>query len=509
MQGPPESPAIRFIDPQPLHRVAAGVTDPPGHGEEKQQRQQNDAQQDGPPLPPARRAGDTPQHLAQVALRGPKDPWFGTEGTPQTLIPNPCPGQGRLPPARGTPRPSHPRGLTGTPRALEHTSPTPITRTLLPTPPSWPSPCQPLASHLPLQTPPKGFYGGRKGDTSHPTCTWPHGDPQVTALLWGRALSGWGGPHSPCPNPKHHCAQPQPGCSTTFSQVAPQMPPLYVHIYDKTPKHEVYRNSNVGTAPYEQFKEPTAGGVGCHCPPHTHFLPPTSPSLACRGRGSPDKGTLQGTAQTQPRGAGGTGLGGAGAAQGPTTSTDTGDQGGGTGQNKQTNKQTSEGRGRARGTPVAPAPTSSQVPAPGGWQGCWVRLGLARMRRAGSLAPPKPSAQWQRGQDTIQRGGQASLKPHSCVWGCSCPAGVKGMAERTFTQHSQPTWGTAWLPLGAGGSRCALESPQAVISSSFILVGAGTGEPFLASSPRSQSFSCARLSSVMPWAASSARTLSR
>lgn len=55
------------------------------------------------------------------------------------------------------------------------------------------------------------------------------------------------------------------------------------------------------------------------------------------------------------------------------------------------------------------------------------------MRREGSLAPPKPSAQWQRGQDTIQRGGQASLKPHSRVWGCSRPAGVKGMAKRTFS----------------------------------------------------------------------------
>lgn len=178
-------------------------------------------------------------------------------------------------------------------------------------------------------------------------------------------------------------------------RLPPKMPPLYVHIYDKTPKHEVYRNSNVGTAPYEQFKEPTAG-VGCHCPPHTHLLPPTSPSLACRGRGSPDKGTLQGTAQTQPRGAGGAGLGGAEAAQGPPTSTDTGDQWGGTDRtNKQTNvRGTRQSKGDFRGPSSRPKPGPTP---PSGWQGCWVRLGLAQMRRGGSLAPPRPSAQWQRG----------------------------------------------------------------------------------------------------------------
>lgn len=131
---------------------------------------------------------------------------------------------------------------------------------------------------------------------------------------------------------------PSPAAAPRSPRLPPQMPPLYVHIYHKTPKHEVYRNSNAGTPPYEQFKEPTAGGRDVIVPP-PHFLPPTSPSLACRGGGSPNKGTLQGTAQTQPRGAGGAELGGAEAAQGPPASTDTGDQWGGTGQNKQTNKR--------------------------------------------------------------------------------------------------------------------------------------------------------------------------
>lgn len=176
--------------------------------------------------------------------------------------------------------------------------------------------------------------------------------------------------------------------------------------------------------------------------------------------------------------------------------------------NKQTNKrQRDEADQGGLPWPQLPPQARSQPQVSGrgvgpGWE-------LAQMRREGSLAPPKPSAQWQQGQDTIQRGGQASLKPHSCVWGCSCPAGVKGMGQMDLLPHSQPAWGTVWLPLGAGGSRCALKSPQAGISSSFILVGDGTGNPFLASSPRSQSLSCARLSSVMPWAASSARTLSR
>lgn len=83
------------------------------------------------------------------------------------------------------------------------------------------------------------------------------------------------------------------------------------------------------------------------------------------------------------------------------------------------------------------------------------------------------------------------------------------MAKRTFSHIPSQLGALRGCHWEQGGSRCALKSPQAGISSSFILVGAGTGNPFLASSPRSQSFSCTRLSSVMPWAASSARTLSR
>lgn len=183
----------------------------------------------GPPSHQHRGPG-TPQHPAQVAPRGPKNPWFGMEGTPQTLIPNPCPGQGHLPPAQGTPRPCHPRGLTGTPRALQHTSPTPITHTLLPTPPSWPSPSQPLTSHLPLQTPPRPLWGQEGGYFSPHLHLAPWG-PTSDSPPVGQSPVGVGGAHSPCPNPKHHCAQPQPGCSTTFSQVVPpDAPPICTYI---------------------------------------------------------------------------------------------------------------------------------------------------------------------------------------------------------------------------------------------------------------------------------------
>lgn len=81
------------------------------------------------------------------------------------------------------------------------------------------------------------------------------------------------------------------------------------------------------------------------------------------------------------------------------------------------------------------------------------------------------------------------------------------MAKRTFSPASL---GHCVAATGSRGLQvCPEKPPGRYISSSFILVGAGTGNPFLASSPWSQSFSCARLSSVMPWAASSARTLSR
>lgn len=250
------------------------------------------------------------------------------------------------------------------------------------------------------------------------------------------------------------------------------------------------------------------GGWDVTVPPQTHFPPPTSPSLACRGRGSPDKGTLQGTAQTQPRGAGGAGLGGAEAAQGPPTSTDTGDQWGGTGQNKQTNKRQRDEAEQGRlPWPQLPPQVRSQPQVGGrgvgsGWE-------LARMRREGSLAPPQALSTVAARTGHHPEGWPSQPEaPQLCV-GMFLPCRSEGDGQMDLLPHSQPAWSTVWLPLGARGSRCALKSPQAGISSSFILVGAGTGNPFLASSSRSQSFSCARLSSVMPWAASSARTLSR
>lgn len=193
-----------------------------------------------------------------------------------------------------------------------------------------PTPQQPPS--LP-DSPKASLEAGRGTVLTPPSCTWPHGDPQVTALPWDRALSGRGGPHSPCPNPKHHRAQLQhhvlPGC-------LPKCPP-YMYIYTTKPQNTRYIEIPTRGRPHTNSSRNPLRRGGMSLPPP---LPTAhSPSLACRGGGSPDKGTLQGTAQTQPRGAGDTGLGAAEAAQSPPTSTDTGDQRGGTGQNEQTNNR--------------------------------------------------------------------------------------------------------------------------------------------------------------------------
>lgn len=94
------------------------------------------------------------------------------------------------------------------------------------------------------------------------------------------------------------------------------------------------------------------------------------------------------------------------------------------------------------------------------------------------------------------------------------------MAKRTFSHiPSQPgDVPTVWVPPGARGSRRPLAKPPGGFFQQLYPGGKGseegrgghsTGTLSLASLPWSQSFSCTRLSSVMPWAASSARTLSR
>jgi len=144
---------------------------------------------------------------------------------------------------------------------------------------------------------------GRRMVPTH-TCTWPHGDPRSTAPPWGTDPH-WGGgvptveehPH-PARSPSATGLRPQSGHSIAFSQPPGHLPEchyLYVHIYDKTPKHEVYKNSmwgcphtNSSRNPLQWGREP--GQEACPQPP--------SP---------PDMGTLQGTAETQPRGEGDTG----------------------------------------------------------------------------------------------------------------------------------------------------------------------------------------------------------
>lgn len=136
------------------------------------------------------------------------------------------------------------------------------------------------------------------------------------------------------------------------------------------------------------------------------------------------------------------------------------------------------------------------------------------MRREGSLAPPKPSAQSQRGEDTGRRGRPGQ---HEDPWLCGGklpPRGSEGDGQKDLLPHSRPAWG---CPHWAGATRSGgLQVPPAKPPGRFLQQlypwggwGGGTGAPSLASLPWSQSFSCTRLSSVMPWAASSARTLSR
>lgn len=215
----------------------------------------------------------------------------------------------------------------------------------------------------------------------------------MTALPWGRALLGWGGPHSPHPNPKHRCAQPQPSCSTILPGWLPKCPP-YMYIYTTKPQNTRYIEIPTWGRPHTNSSRNPLQGWDVIVPPtHTCYHPPAPPwhaeAGAAQTRG-PCREQLRHSQEEQ----GVQGWGGAEAAQGPPTSTDTGDQWGGTDRtNKQTNvRGTRQSKGDFRGPSSRPKPG----PTPrGGWQGCWVRLGLAQMRRGGSLAPPRPSAQWQ------------------------------------------------------------------------------------------------------------------
>lgn len=167
VQGPPESPAIRFIDPQPLGGAAAGVTDPPGHGEEKQQRQQNDAQQDGPPLPPAQRGRHPPAPGTGGSERPHESPvWDGRD--PETLsFLTPALGRDIFHQPGALQGPVTPGGWQGPPEPWNTLPPPPSPALSYPRHPSGPAHANPSAATFPSR-PPQGLSGGRKGDSSHP-----------------------------------------------------------------------------------------------------------------------------------------------------------------------------------------------------------------------------------------------------------------------------------------------------------------------------------------------------
>lgn len=142
------------------------------------------------------------------------------------------------------------------------------------------------------------------------------------------------------PPPQYHQAQPPRPAAASHSprpQATFQNATTCMYIYRTKPQNTRYIKIQRGDAPIRTVQGTHYRGGGEEARP-PHLLPTTHRPLPATGwRGSPGKGTLQGTAQTQPRGEGGTGLGGRQRQTGPPpTSVDTGDQWGGTGQDKQT-----------------------------------------------------------------------------------------------------------------------------------------------------------------------------
>lgn len=170
----------------------------------------------------------------------------------------------------------------------------------------------------------------------------------------------------------------------------------------------------------------------------------------------------------------------------------------------QTNKQMAEGGGRARGTPMTPAPPQASSQPQAGVRATGLDWDHLTDEEGGESGTPHALS----GDRTPA--GQDGGAPQLCGEG-SLPVGAEGTVKRTFSHTpSQPGDApTGRVPLRVGGSRCPLQTPQGGVLQQLYPWGGGTGATSLASPPRSQSFSCARLSSVMPWAASSARTLSR
>lgn len=327
----------------------------------------------------------------------------------------------------------------------------------------------------------------------------------MTALTWGRALSGWGAPQplsqpqAPlCPAParlQHHVL---PGC-------LPRRPP-YMYIYTTKPQNTRYIEIPTWGRPHTNSSRNPLWGGGVSLSPHT---PPTThqPLPGMQRQGQPGLGDPAGHSSDTAKRSRGQGWGELRqprAPQPPQTQETSGEVPDRT--NEQTNvRGTRQSKGDSRGPSFHPKPD----PSPRWVAGVLGQAGTGRDEERGESGTPQALSTVAARTGHQPEGWPSQPEaPQLCVR-MFLPCRSEGDGQKDLLPHSQPAWGTAWLPLGAGGSRCALKSPQAGISSSFILVGAGTGNPFLASSPRSQSFSCARLSSVMPWAASSARTLSR
>lgn len=171
-----------------------------------------------------------------------------------------------------------------------------------------------------------------------------------------------------------------------------------------------------------------------------------------------------------------------------------------------------EGRGRARGTPtIPPLPPQARSQPQVGVRGTGPGWDRGTDAEGGAAwHPPSPQHGSSRDRTLARQKRQAGEAPRLC--GGRLPSqGSEGAGQKDLLPRPQTGDAPAgWVPPGAGSPRCPLQSPpQTGFSSSFILVGEDMGAPSLASLTWSQSFSCARLSSVMPWAASSARTLSR
>lgn len=397
--------------------------------------------------------------------------------------------------------------------------------------PTLPSPCQPWPQPTAGQPHPPAPPGlprdlwGRccdpagRNDSTH-TCARPHGDPQPTAPPWGTdpAQGLGGGPHSrgtvlspfrppqvppgSVPSPAAAPRSPSPAQATSHNTTT------YMYIYTTKPQNTRYIKFQRGDAPIRTVQGTHySGGGGRRASKRAPPTPPSSyhpPPPPQHGGDSPDKGTLQGTAQTQPRGQGGTGLGGPDGADWGPTNLHGRRRPVGRYRTGQTNKQMAEGGGRARGTPMTPAPPQASSQPQAGVRATGLDWDDPTDEEGGESGTPHALS----GDRTPA--GRDGEDPQLCG-GRLPPRGSRGHSQKDLLPHPQPARGCShWVGAPeSGGLQVPPAKPPGGILQQLYPQGGGTGATSLASPPWSQSFSCARLSSVMPWAASSARTLSR